>query len=161
VNTSPAALQQQFNLEMRLASRLSTSTEAVRQARSLVDQLHKLGTQSGKLGESIKSLDQKVGTILRGPMPAVPGSAEPTLMRESAAIGGLYESVGQADAAPTAAQTSAAADAERDLSAVLKQWEGVKQDDLPALNRQLGSAKLPELSLESKAPTEESGTDLE
>ena len=161
VNTSPAALQQQFNLEMRLASRLSTSTEAVRQARSLVDQLHKLGTLSGKLGESIKSLDQKVGTILRGPMPAVPGSAEPTLMRESAAIGGLYESVGQADAAPTAAQTSAAADAERDLSAVLKQWEGVKQDDLPALNRQLGSAKLPELSLESKAPTEESGTDLE
>jgi hypothetical protein len=161
VNTSPAGLEEQFNLEMRLASELTASTEAVTQARSVVDQLHKLGTQSGRLAESIKALDQKVGTILRGTMPPVSGSSEPTLNRENAAIGTLYASVGQADAAPTAAQISAAADAERDLSALLKRWEDVKQTDLPALNRQLKSAKLPEIGLESKAPMDQSGDDIE
>jgi hypothetical protein len=161
VSTSPAGLQQQFNLEMRLASELTSSTEAVTQARSLVDQLHKLVTQSGKLAESIKALDQKVGAILRAPMPTDPGSSEPTLTRSNAAVGTLYESVGQADAAPTAAQKSAAVDTERDLSAVMKRWEDIKQSDLPALNRQLKSANLPEIHLESKPPTGESQADLE
>jgi hypothetical protein len=146
---------------MRLASELTSSTEAVTQARSLVDQLHKLGTQSGTLTESIKALDQKVGAILRAPMPTDPGSSEPTLTRASAAVGTLYESVGQADAAPTAAQRSAAVDTERDLSAVMKRWEDIEKSDLPALNRQLKNANLPEIHLESKPPTGESQTDLE
>ncbi|MGD0181890.1 MAG: hypothetical protein ABSC15_18925, partial [Terriglobales bacterium] len=103
----------------------------------------------------------KVGTILHGPTPPVPGSSEPTLTRENAAIGMLYGSVGQADATPTAAQMSAAADAERDLSALLKRWEDLKQTDLPAVNRQLKSAKLPEIGLESKAPMDEGGDDVE
>jgi photosystem II stability/assembly factor-like uncharacterized protein len=161
VSTPRAGLQQQFNLEMRLASELTSSTEAVTQARSLVDQLHKLGTQSGTLTESIKALDQKVGAILRAPMPTDPGSSEPTLTRASAAVGTLYESVGQADAAPTAAQRSAAVDTERDLSAVMKRWEDIEKSDLPALNRQLKNANLPEIHLESKPPTGESQTDLE
>ena len=75
VNTPPGDLEQQFNLEMRLASELTASTEAVTQARSVLDQLHKIGNQSGAMAESIKALDQKVGTILRGPMPAVPGAS--------------------------------------------------------------------------------------
>jgi photosystem II stability/assembly factor-like uncharacterized protein len=161
VHTSQVVLEQQFNLEMRLAAELTRSTEAVVQARSAVDQLHKLEKQAGKLGESIKGLDQKVGMILRGPTPPVPGASEPTLTRENAAIDALYGSIGQADAAPTAAQTSAAADAERDLSASLKRWEEIKQSDLPALNRQLKSAKLPEIHLESKAPMDEGGDDIE
>ena len=161
VNTSPGDLEKQFNLEMRLASELTTSTEAVTQARSVVDQLHKLGNQSSAMAESIKALDQKVGTILRGPMPVVPGTSEPTLTRASAAVDALYTSVGQADAAPTTAQINAAVDTERDLSALTKRWEEVKNSDLPALNRQLKSANLPEIHLESKAPTDETQADLE
>jgi photosystem II stability/assembly factor-like uncharacterized protein len=161
VNTSPGDLEKQFNLEMRLASELTTSTEAVTQARSVVDQLHKLGNQSGAMAESIKAFGQKVGTILRGPMPAVPGTSEPTLTRASAAVDALYTSVGQADAAPTTAQINAAVDTERDLSALTKRWEEIKNSDLPALNRQLKSANLPEIHLESKAPTDETQADLE
>ena len=80
------------HLEMRLASELTASTEAVTQAHSVLDQLHKIGTQSkGALAESIKALDQKVGTILRGPTPAVAGTApEPTLTRANAAVSTLY-----------------------------------------------------------------------
>jgi hypothetical protein len=161
VNASPADLEKQFDLEMRLASELTTSTEAVRQARSVVDQLHKLGSQSGALSESVKAFDQKVGTILRGPTPAVPGASEPTLTRANAAVDALYTGVGQADAAPTTAQINAAADTERDLSGLMKRWEEIKNSDLPALNRQLKSASLPDIHLESKAPTDESQADIE
>ena len=142
VTASPADLEKQFDLEMRLASELTVSTEAVTQARSVVDQLHKLENQSGALSESIKALDQKVGTILRGPTPAVPGASEPTLTRASAAVDALYTGVGQADAAPTTAQINAAADTERDLSALMKRWDEIKNSDLPALNRQLKNAQL-------------------
>jgi len=161
VTASPADLEKQFDLEMRLASELTISTEAVRQARSVDDQLHKLGNQSGALAESIKAFDQKVGTILRGPTPAVPGASEPTLTRASAAVDALYTGVGQADAAPTTAQINAAADTERDLSALMKRWEEIKNTDLPALNGQLKSAGLPEIHLESKAPTDETQADIE
>jgi hypothetical protein len=161
VNASPADLEKQFDLEMRLASELTTSTEAVRQARSVVDQLHKLGSQSGALSESVKAFGQKVGTILRGPTPAVPGASEPTLTRANAAVDALYTGVGQADAAPTTAQINAAADTERDLSGLMKRWEEIKNSDLPALNRQLKSASLPDIHLESKAPTDESQADIE
>ncbi|MGA9965654.1 MAG: glycoside hydrolase [Terriglobales bacterium] len=161
VTASPADLEKQFDLEMRLASELTVSTEAVTQARSVVDQLHKLENQSGALSESIKALDQKVGTILRGPTPAVPGASEPTLTRASAAVDALYTGVGQADAAPTTAQINAAADTERDLSALMKRWDEIKNSDLPALNRQLKNANLPEIHLESNAPTDESQADIE
>ena len=161
VNASPADLEKQFDLEVHLASELTVSAEAVTQARSVVDQLHKLGNQSGALAESIKAFDQKVGTILRGPTPAVPGASEPTLTRANAAVDALYTGVGQADAAPTTAQINAAADTERDLSALMKRWEEIKNSDLPALNRQLKSANLPEIQLDSKAPTDESQADIE
>jgi photosystem II stability/assembly factor-like uncharacterized protein len=163
VNTPPAGLEQQLSLETRLASELAASTEAVRQARSVLDQLHKISARSsGALAESIKALDQKAGTILDGPKPAVAGAApEPSLTRENEAVGTLYGSVGQADTAPTAAQVNAAAEAEHELSAVMKRWEEIKKSDLPALNSQLKSANLDGINLESKLQTDESTTDLE
>jgi photosystem II stability/assembly factor-like uncharacterized protein len=163
VNTPQAGLEQQFNLEMRLASELSASTQALTQARSLLDQLHKIATQpGGKLAESIKALDEKVGTILRGRTPAVAGAApEPTFMHENTAVGTLYGSVGQSDAAPTAAQINAATDAEHNFSAVMKRWEEIKKTDLAALNRQLRGANLPEINLESKAQADETQANME
>jgi hypothetical protein len=163
VNTPPAGLQQQFDLEVRLASELTASTEALTEARSVVDQLHKIGTQaSGALAESIKALDQKVGTILRGPTPAITSATqEPTLTRVGAALDTLYGSVGQADATPTSAQVNAATDTERDLATLMKRWEEIKKSDLPTLNRQLKDAKLPEIRVESKASTNQVQTDIE
>src|SRR6202011_5818895 len=122
VTTPTAGIEQQFALEMRLASELTASTEAVQEANSILDQLHKIGTQpKGALGESVKAVEQKVGIKLRGPTPAFVGAAaEPTLTHENTAVGTLYGAIGQADAAPTAAQINAVADVERDLSAAMK-----------------------------------------
>jgi len=36
----------------------------------------------------------------------------------------------------------------------MKRWEEIKTTDLPALNRQLGTANLPEIRLESKPEPE-------
>ena len=77
------------------------------------------------------------------------------LSRESGAVGTLYGAIGQADAAPTAAQINAVAESERGLSAVMKRWEEIKNSDLPALNGRLKKAKLPEIKVESKPQTEE------
>jgi photosystem II stability/assembly factor-like uncharacterized protein len=162
VNTPPAGLEQQFNLEMRLASELTASTEVVTQAHSILDQLHKIATQPAPLAESVKAFDQKLGALLRGPMPAaISGAPEPTLTRANAALGTLYGSVGQADAAPTTAQMNAVADTERDLSTLMKRWEEIKNSDLPALNHQLKSANLPEIHLESKEQMNETQTNIE
>jgi photosystem II stability/assembly factor-like uncharacterized protein len=161
VNTPPEGLEQQFNLEMRLASELTASTEAVTQAHSVLDQLHKVATQTASLAESVKAFDQKLGALLRGPTPGGGGAPEPTLTRANAAVGTLYGSVGQADAAPTTAQMSAVADTERDLSTLMKRWKEIKNSDLPALNHQLTRGNLPEIHLESKAPTEEPQSNIE
>ena len=57
------AIEEQFTLEMRLASELTASTEATTEAHSVLDQLHKLEANLGLFAESIKALDQKVKTI--------------------------------------------------------------------------------------------------
>jgi len=163
VNTAPAGIEQQFTLEMRLASELSASTEAVSEAQAVLDQLHKIGSQpKGRLADSIKTLDQKVGVILGGQTAAVAGAApESTLTRENSTVGTLYGAIGQADAAPTEAQLNAVTDTERDLSPVMKRWEEIKRSDLPAVNRQLKTANLPEISLELKASMEGAQSDVE
>jgi hypothetical protein len=161
VHATLSDLEQQFNLETRLASELTASTEALAQAHSLLDQLRKLGSQAnGKLAESVKALDQKVGAILRGRAPAG-SSPKPTLAAVNSTIDALYGSVGQADAAPTAAQISAVTEAEHDLSAVMKRWKEVKKSDLPALNRELKSANLSEINLQPNVPGDETENDLE
>jgi hypothetical protein len=55
-----------------------------------------------------------------------------------------------ADAAPTAAQAKAAAHASEETAEALKHWERVRDESIPALNRQLEGAHLPILNLEQK-----------
>jgi photosystem II stability/assembly factor-like uncharacterized protein len=154
VNTSPAGIQQQFNLEMRLASDLTQSTIANGEARSLFDQLHKLdGKVNGSAANLLTTLETKVGAILGKSAPVLPGGGPPqaTLAQENGNIGTLYGSVGQSDAAPTAAQIAAITDVERALAPLLQQWNSIKQSDLPSVNQQLHSAELPELRLDPLA----------
>ncbi len=159
VNIPPALLEQQFQLEIRLASELTASSQAVTQARSVLEQLHKIAAQpAGPVAESIKAFDQKVAAILLG---SAGGAPQPTLARANAALGTLYGSVGQADAAPTAAQLNAAADTERDFAPLMKRWEDIKSTDLPAFNQRLKNAKLPEIGFEAEPQTSEPQGDVE
>jgi photosystem II stability/assembly factor-like uncharacterized protein len=161
VSTPLSSVEQTFAVEMRLASGLAASSEALAEANSVLDQLHKIEPQSkGVIAESIKAFEPKVES-LRGASLGTDAEAQPTLKRENSAVNTLYGAVGQADAAPTAAQLNAVAAVELDLPALMKRWEEIKKSDLPALNRQLRIANLPEIHFESKAQTSEAQSNLE
>jgi hypothetical protein len=155
VKISPAALEQQFKTETRLASMMTRSTHAIMEARSLHDQLEKLATQaSTTLSTSIKDLEKKASIILDG----TGGNAaapSPTLTAVNGSATTLYAEIDRADAAPTSQQTEAVAKTEKDFESVNGQWGSLKSHDLPALNRQLTTAGQPEIHLDPHADSEE------
>ncbi len=157
VNASPAALDQQFNLEMSLASLLTRSSEAIFEAESLRQQLQKLSGQArGPLAQAIAALKQKGEAALGSSENTIGGvSTEPTLDHINGQTGELYGEIDRADAAPTPAQQKAAAEIERDAGAAIAHWKELMSRDLAALNRELRAAGLPEVHPEAKRPAEE------
>ena len=151
VHTPLAGPRRRFELETRLASMLSRSSEAVLVANSLREQLKKLSGQAqGALKESIQGLDSKLALLLEGPKPApAAGKKEPTLGGVNGEVAALYGQAGMADAAPNQALLTTASKAEQDLASLMKRWDEIKSSDIPALNRRLREAKLPELRLEA------------
>ena len=166
VRTTPAGLRRRFEVEKRLASMLSESSEAVLVAQSLREQLKKLSPQGGGAPKGpLQDLDSKLSLLLDGPKEpnAAPAGKpkEPTLSGVNGNVSTLYGMAGMADAPPTAALTTATGAAERDLAPLLKRWDAIKNSDVPALNQQLRDAKLPELKLEADPNAEESAANEE
>jgi hypothetical protein len=58
----------------------------------------------------------------------------------------------EADVAPSTQAAAAVADLQKQLPPLMDRWKAVKSQDLPALNKQLQGANLPELKLESAVP---------
>ncbi|MGB8476832.1 MAG: hypothetical protein WCE61_22355 [Candidatus Acidiferrum sp.] len=163
VKTPRAGLVEMFQLEKRMASIMTESTEDVTQARSAHEQLQKLLPQaSGSLAEAISALDKKVSELLGGGGGFfAPPSPKPTLSRANGEASSLYGEVGRADATPTAAQMSAGAEAEKVFAVGSKEWKALKATELQALNRQLHEANLPEIHLQSKAAAQDDSSDVE
>ncbi len=164
VKTTHEGLVEMFQLQSRLASLMSESTEEVTQAQSAHEQLEKLAPQaSGALAEAISAFDKKVSALLGGGGGFfAPPSPKPTLSRANGEASALYGEVGRADATPTAAQMSAATETEKTFAAVSNQWKELKAADLAALNKQLHEASLPEIHLISKsAAQDDSGDDID
>lgn len=163
VKTPREGLVQMFQLQERLASVITQSSKDVLQARAAHEQLQKLTPQaSGSLAEAISSLDKKVAELLGGGGGFfAPPSPNPTLGRANGEAATIYAEVGRADATPTAAQSSAAGDTEKIFAAVSSQWKKLMSVELPALNKQLHGANLPEVRLESKSSEEDDPVDIE
>jgi len=148
VKTSPAGIQLMFSLQMRLSSLLTTTSQAVMQARSISEQLDKIsGQASGSTASAIEAFRKKLQALRGSAMPE-PNTEERTLRRVNGAASTLYDDVDRADAAPTAAQTEATATAEKDAAEILQRWAEFKKTNLPALNTALHGANLPEMHLE-------------
>ena len=149
VTTPSAGIRQMFELEMRLASLLTNSSEAVSEAHSIEDQLKPLsGRATGATADSIAAFGKKLEALSEGE-PTTAATSTPTLNRVNAAVSTLYGAVGMADATPTAAQVEAANSAEQGTATVMKQWNELKTGELPRLNRELRAAGLPEIRPES------------
>ena len=178
----PATREQlavEFQKQQLLASLMTESTEAITQARSLREQIQKLTGKSpaapaenpanppasklsGPLADAVSAFEKKLTGILGAGGFGVPPSPSPTLARASGNVAALYGELDRADAAPTVAQLAAIDATGKDFAAVLKQWTDLKSADLPALNRQLKSANMPELQLASTTrSTSEDSDDIE
>ncbi|HEV2426021.1 MAG TPA: glycoside hydrolase [Terriglobia bacterium] len=163
VKTSPVGLQQQFRAEQRLAALMASDYQAAGEARAVQSALQKLnGKASGPLAEAVSAFQRKLRSLAGAPGGFfAPPSREVTLARASGDAAGLYGIIGGADAAPTAAQTAGLAQVERESAEVSKRWNEIKSRDIPALNRQLSGAGLPEVHVEAQPQPEEESGDVE
>lgn len=122
MKTAPSDLQRQVALERKLASMMTTSVRATKEARKVADELAKSSESSAKpLGARVRAL---LGTTPEKPETNAP---EP-LNRLASEASSLYGEVGAADAAPTAVQMEAAAKVERELERSMARWEEVMRD---------------------------------
>jgi photosystem II stability/assembly factor-like uncharacterized protein len=163
VQISAAGLEKKFQLEVRLASLLSQTSKAVMQAGLIREPLQKLTQQAtGTARDSIQAFQTKLAAVLGAPTGfAAPPADEITLARVNGQVSLLYSQVWQADAEPTATQSESVTAAEHDALDVMKRWDALTTSDLPALNRELRAANLPEVHIESDPHQEDSGMDEE
>jgi len=163
VKISVAGLEGKFKMERRLAELLTQTSHAVMQSGSVREALQKLTQQAGAPTlDSLKAFQNKLAEVA-GSQNGFAGSAADavTLARTNGQVAVLYGQAWQADAEPTASQSEAMASIERDASDVMKRWNDLKTTDLPALNRKLREANLPEVQIESDPHREEVSTDEE
>ena len=163
VKTSTAGLEKKFQAEMRIASIMTESTQALLQGGSIRAQLEKLNAQANNPAkDAIAAIDKKLTGLLgaAGGFFAPP-SQEASLSRVNGQAGTLYQQIWPADAEPTAAQLAALSATEHDSADVLKRWSEFKSTDLPALNRLLRESKVPEVQLEADIHQDEPQVDEE
>ena len=154
-------LQQQFEAELKLASMLTRSSQAVMEAKSAREQVKKLlGQANGAMADTLKGLDKTLTSVLDKPESGGTKAQAPDLNTVNGNISTLYGVVGQADVAPTAAQSSAVAAAEQDLSAAMKSWDSMKAS-FSEINQQLRTANLPEIKPEAVPSTDPDQVDKE
>ena len=162
VKTTQEGLAQMFRLQSQLANLMSESSEGLMGARSAHEQLEKLSKQaSGPVADAVSAFDKKLTALLGGGGFFAPPSPKPTLGRVNGEASTLYAEIGRADATPTVAQLSATAETEKSFAEVSKQWKQLKTVDLPALNKQLHDANLPEIHLQTQPPESDDGDDID
>jgi photosystem II stability/assembly factor-like uncharacterized protein len=163
VSISTAALEKKFQTETRLALLLGETSQATAQAGSIRDSVQKLSEQSNTAAhDAVETFQNKLMSVL-GPQPGsvAPAADQITLANMSGRVATLYSQVWQADAEPTTSQTEASRAVERDVASVLKSWEAIKTTELPALNRALHNAKLPEVKVDVNSQSDEGDVDEE
>jgi hypothetical protein len=162
VKTPPEGLAQMFQLQVRLAAMMTASSEALLEARPAHEQLQKLaGQASGPVAEAVSAFDKELSALLGGGGFFAPPSSKPTLGRVNGNAATLYGEIGRADATPTVAQMNATDETEKVFAEVSKQWTQLKSVDLPALNKQLRGANLPEIRLEPEKPEQDDSDDID
>ena len=163
VKASPAALQKKFETETHLATIVTESAEALKQAQSIRSQLEKLSESQNSDAKAAVETFQKKLTALVGASGGffAPPSPEITISRLNGEAAGLYQQIWQIDAAPTTPQMEGSAATDHDRADVMKRWADFKSTELPALNKMLRQSQAPEIKIQADGQPEEPGTDEE
>jgi hypothetical protein len=130
---------------------LLTLSPAAEQIVAVRKQLKDLQTHAtGDALAAINALDQKLQALAGGATRRPgPETEPPTLGGLKTKFLTLFGVFQEADVAPSTQAVAAVADLEKQLPPLMDRWNLVKSQDLPALNKLLKGANLPELKLES------------
>jgi len=151
VHATAADLQSLFATQVKLAGIVAKSAKASLEVHSAREQLDTLSKSAQPpIKEAIENLDKELAGVLSGRAKAGGDEAEPGLDDVAGESAALYEQVGMADAAPTAAQLKATEHASKEVTEALKRWDKSRSSSIPALNRQLEGEHLPAINLEQK-----------
>jgi len=148
VTTPAAGLQQQYDMEVRIAQAMERDYAALRQAQSARAQLHELPPRAGALAKDVAALDAKLAALAGAAGGFGRGGGGQTLAQLNGALAMLYGMVDSADTAPTSQAVAALAEVQKALEQQLAAWNEVNSRDLPALNGQLRQANLPEIRVQ-------------
>jgi photosystem II stability/assembly factor-like uncharacterized protein len=163
VKTSAEGLERRFELEVRLSGLLSRTSEAVFQSGSIRDQLKNTEDQAnGTIKDAIQSFEGKLTTLVgqsTGALAPLPEQSTLNIVNDQTYT--LYGLISGVDAEPTVAQTTAATSVEQNAEQLLKQWSTFKATDLPALNRGLSAAHLPEVHADADTHKDDASMDEE
>ncbi len=163
VKISRGGLEKKFQAERKLASLMTDTAEALLQAGSIREQIEKMSPESAShakdaIADFQKKLDSLTGT---GGGFFAPPSQEVTLSRANGSVGTLYQQIWGVDAEPTVAQVEAMTAADRESNDVLKRWSEFKTKELPAMNRMLRDAQVPEIKIHADFKQEDVEIDVE
>ena len=151
VHSTPAELQSLFAAQSKLAAMVTSSATASLEVHSAQEQLQILAKSAPlAVKDAIESFDKELAGVLNGGAKPTGGEAVPGLDDVAGESAGIYEQIGQADAAPTAAQIKAASHTSEEVSEAVERWDKLKSSSLPDLNRKLQGAQLPVINLEQK-----------
>jgi photosystem II stability/assembly factor-like uncharacterized protein len=158
LKASQAELEQQFQLESQIAEMMHNDFNAYEQVRSVRAQLMQLqnGTNrkiSPKLSTALAGLDGKAArlegtsgeTFLRGPQGV-------SFARLNSALATIYGNIDSADAAPTTQAVDMFHQVANALTSQLATWNQITSTEIPAVNKQLQKARLPEISITAPPP---------
>jgi hypothetical protein len=155
VTVPQAALEQQLAMQERVAALISLSYEYHQSAAKVREEIAarekplENNEQAKPVLQALKDLDAKVtkiqGEQVRGFQGF--GKPKPTFALVNSELATLSESVGMADAAPTAAMAAAYGDYCQDLTKLASQWSGFSQQDLVTMNSQLREAQAAPLAM--------------
>ena len=149
IQTPPADLAKQFEMETGAVAGLNQTYAAVQQVQSLRSELKDRAAKAGKkqLADAIAALDKKAaelaGATREGFFGLPPAGKQPenfsTLHQHFAGILSVADS---ADAAPPTQATAVYTESQAALKDLLARWEELKTKDLAGLNEQFKKAKL-------------------
>ncbi len=154
VAASKADLDDLFKLEYELSGMLTSSSEAAMQAHSIREQIEK-SSKSGspELRRTLEKSIEEFTALLNGKEKSAGGEEAPGLDEVAGEVSALYTEVGQVDAAPTAAQRTAAEHVSEELSESLRAWGRLKSTAIPELNDKFRNEHLPTLNLDQRPET--------
>ncbi|MDT5121452.1 MAG: hypothetical protein QOC96_934 [Acidobacteriota bacterium] len=146
VKTSPADLARQFDLSKQLYDEWFTLQTINERFTALSKQVANLKTRvaNDPISAQIDAFGKKLQE-LEGQANRRPGA--PPALGALARVQALFGTIQEADVAPTPQVATAAVENIKDAQSLIERWRAIESQDIPALNKQLKAAGIPEVEM--------------